>query len=79
MPSADSVDRVEKPNDLDPPSALRPAATAMPSTSVDLPDPFSPTRNVTPGPSVSHLRRSPSTTGRSKGYPVPAAFSSRAA
>lgn len=32
-----------------PPSGLNPHATASASTTVDLPEPFSPTRNVTPG------------------------------
>ena len=32
-----------------PPSGLRPDATATASSSVDLPEPFSPTRNVTLG------------------------------
>src|SRR5688572_12325862 len=49
-----------------PPSALRPAATAIASISVDLPLPFSPTRNVTFGcsASVSSCR----TAGRLNGY-----------
>jgi hypothetical protein len=33
---------------VDPPSGLRPKAIATASTMVDLPEPFSPTRNVTP-------------------------------
>lgn len=38
-----------------PPSALNPAATAIASTSVDLPAPLSPTRNVTLGRGLDPL------------------------
>jgi hypothetical protein len=38
---------VEKEKSREPPSALKPYATAIASRIVDLPVPFSPTRNVT--------------------------------
>jgi hypothetical protein len=41
--------RVEKRKFDEPPSAFMPAATAIASSSVDLPLPFSPMRYVTPG------------------------------
>ncbi|GAA2861706.1 hypothetical protein GCM10010472_18770 [Pseudonocardia halophobica] len=66
-PSEDSLARVAKAKFREPPSALNPAATAMASTSVDLPDPFSPTRNVTPGPNSSRRPRRAATTGRANG------------
>ena len=47
-PSGDSVGRVACIECVDPPSGLSPNAIATASTRVDLPDPFSPTRKVTP-------------------------------
>ena len=47
-PSGDSVGRVACMECVDPPSGLSPNAIATASTIVDLPEPFSPTRNVTP-------------------------------
>jgi hypothetical protein len=75
-PSEDSLGRVAKLNEREPPSGLNPAATAMASTSVDFPEPFSPTRNMTPGPNSSRRPRSAVTTGRSNGYPAAVSFSS---
>ena len=46
--SSDSVARVPCRANVDPPSAERPKAIATASTTVDFPDPFSPTRIVTP-------------------------------
>lgn len=43
-PSGDSEARVEKRKFFVPPSASKPAAIAMPSRIVDLPEPFSPTK-----------------------------------
>ncbi len=78
-PSVEWDARVENRKDRDPPSGLKPAATATASTSVDFPDPFSPTRNVVPGGKSSPpAARSPVTSGRSNGYPsTGAAGSSR--
>lgn len=42
----------------DPPSGLNPAATAIASMRVDLPVPFSPTKNVTPDATASPPDRS---------------------
>ena len=47
-PSGDSLARVECMAPRDPPSGLIPYARASASTSVDFPDPFSPTRKVMP-------------------------------
>ena len=49
-----------------PPSALNPAATATPSTSVDFPLPFSPTKIVMRGSKSSV--RTPRKAGRLRGY-----------
>src|SRR5438132_3463720 len=49
-----------------PPSGLNPAATASASTSVDFPEPFSPTRKVARGLSTSVPRRP--TAGMQNGY-----------
>jgi hypothetical protein len=51
----------------DPPSAFIPTATARPSTSVDLPAPFSPTSSVTRG-SNSSGSRSARTAGSVNGH-----------
>jgi hypothetical protein len=50
-----------------PPSGLNPAATAIASTSVDLPLPFSPTRKVTAGSSSSAAPASARTAGMENG------------
>src|SRR4051812_33835512 len=52
-----------------PPSGLSPSATASPSINVDLPDPFSPTRNTTSWARSSGASRTPRTAGSSHGYP----------
>jgi hypothetical protein len=54
--STDSELRVANRMCFDPPSALNPAAIAIASTSGDLPEPLSPTRNVTFGSSSSVCR-----------------------
>ena len=55
-PRAEWVSRVEKEKFRVPPSGLKPQATAMPSSRVDFPAPFSPTRKVT---GLSKASRSP--------------------
>ena len=50
------VRRVAKLKFFDPPSALNPAATAIASSRVDFPVPFSPTRYVTFGWNFITLR-----------------------
>src|SRR3954469_10259935 len=47
-PSGDSLARVLCRAPREPPSGFSLSTPARPSTRVDLPDPFSPTRNVTP-------------------------------
>src|ERR1051325_10494548 len=47
--SSECDSRVPNLKFFEPPSALKPQATAMASSSVDLPEPFSPTKNVTAG------------------------------
>ena len=61
--------RVCAPNCSDPPSGAKPAATAIPSISVDFPLPFSPTRNVTPG--ASGNSSSAASAGIVHGHPEP--------
>ena len=67
--------RVAKPKFVVPPSGLKPAATAMPSTSVDLPLPFCPTMNVTPGSSARSS--SARTAGSDQGQACGSGISSR--
>ena len=54
---------------FEPPSALKPAADAIDSSSVDFPLPFSPMRNVTGRP--NGIDSTPCSAGRSKGQPLP--------
>ena len=67
--------RVAKLKFVDPPSGLNPAATAIPSTSVDLPLPFCPTMNVTPGSSARSS--SARTAGSDQGHVCGSEISSR--
>jgi hypothetical protein len=67
-PSDDSVDLVLNRKLTEPPSGLKPAATAIASISVDLPVPLSPVTNVTAGSRRSRpTARSAATTGRAYG------------
>jgi len=45
--SCEWLERVVKRWNLGPPSGFNPNAAAVPSSKVDLPEPFSPTKNVT--------------------------------
>ena len=51
-----------------PPSGDSPKAVAIASTIVDLPEPFSPTRKVTPGPRSSPSASTCATAGIEAGY-----------
>src|ERR1700754_992824 len=62
-PSGDSLSRVWCRALREPPSAFSPYAPASPSTRVDLPDPFSPTRNVTPAGMFSPWSSTAATAG----------------
>src|SRR5918994_2799068 len=52
-----------------PAMAIDPAAQANPSRMADLPEPFSPTRNVTGASKSSGVARSDATAGTANGYP----------
>src|SRR5688572_17750475 len=67
--SGGASSRVWAPKLSEPPSGEKPAATAIPSTSVDFPLPFSPTRNVTPG--ASGRSSSAASAGIVHGQPEP--------
>ena len=67
MPRDDSVGRAECWLWVLPPSDDMPKAVATASTMVDLPDPFSPTRKVTPGGRSSPSRRTWATAGMDAG------------
>ncbi len=57
----------------DPPCGLSPYASASISTTVDLPEPFSPTSTVIPGPSSSPSRSSCAAAGTVAGQRSPSA------
>src|SRR5690242_18363530 len=61
--SGDSVTRVECIAPRDPPSAFSPCTPASASISVDLPEPFSPTRKVTPAGRLSPCSSTAATAG----------------
>ena len=65
-PNGEWVARVEKEKFRVPPSGLKPQATAIPSSKVDFPLPFSPTKKVT---GVSKRRTPPSIRYRTGGSP----------
>src|SRR3954452_9961686 len=62
-PRDDSVTRVECIAPREPPSAFSPCTPASASTSVDLPEPFSPTRKVTPAGRLSPCSSTAATAG----------------
>ena len=73
--SSECDSRVPNRKFLEPPSALNRKANAMASNRVDLPEPFSPTKNVTAG--WNSNRSKCRTAGRQKGYCLNDFISSR--